>query len=70
MKKIMLYKIYDDEGNPSFTKEPQSNTESFIYYRLTADKSCSMVNKITGEKLKVALVPEHQLNYWVEESYK
>lgn len=69
MKKIMLYKIYDDEGNPSFTKEPQANTESFIYYRLTADKGYSMINKITGEQLKVALVPEHQLNYWVEESY-
>lgn len=70
MKKIMLYKIYDDEGNPSFTKEPQSNTESFIYYRLTADKGCSMISKITGEKLKVALVPEHQLNNWTEEKYQ
>ena len=70
MKKVMLYKIYDDEGNQSFTKEPQSNTESFIYYRLTAERNHSMVNKITGEKLKVALVPEHQLNNWVEESYK
>lgn len=70
MKKIMLYKIYDDEDNPSFTKEPQSNTESFIYYRLTADKGYSMVSKITGEKLKVALVPEHQLNNWTEEKYQ
>jgi hypothetical protein len=69
MKKIILYRIYDDEGNQIFTREPQPNTESFIYYRLTADKGCSMINKITGEKLKVALVPEHQLNYWVEESY-
>ena len=68
MEKQLLYKIYQDT-HISYTDIPQPFDKSERYYRLTAGSGCHLKDLQTGATFKTVLIPEYQINYWVEESY-
>lgn len=69
MEKLLLYKIYQDD-QAIYTREPQPFDKSEKCYRLSAGQNCYLKNVKTQEIFKTIIIPEYQLNRWIEEKYK
>lgn len=70
MKQILLYKIHNDDNTFYYTREEQPFSNSEKYYRLEAEQNCFLQNILTKAKFKTIVVPEQELVFWVEKTYK